>query len=183
MRGLIYLGDKGMTKGLVRSNSRAPKQRSQIIKQTMVAKNLPITIDGLTGNGFGYVVISDFPQGNILFLGAASYMQLSTVSGSVTATFTGSYSVGTVPTTDLTLSGSEVDIVPQVILSAATAQVSPLTRGVSPAAMSGTVFDNTDNSLSININCIIDNASINANGVACFLNGSIVLSYVVLTDD
>jgi hypothetical protein len=98
----------------------------------------------------------------------------------VTTTFTGAFSIGSAPTADATLAGVEVDIVPQTTLSAATARVSPRTRAVNVTQF---MLDNTDNSLEININVLIDDASVSANNNACLLNGEIQILYSVMLDD
>ena len=169
-----------MAKGLVRSLSRGAPQRSIVQKQTIRVVNLPVTVSGLTGIGFGTAIAGDLPQGNILFLGAISYLTLNTASANVTTTFTGAYSVGSAPTADSTLSGAEVDLVPQTTLTAATGRVSPRTRGANATQL---MLDNTDKTLEININVLIDDASVSADGNACFLNGEISLVYSVILDD
>jgi hypothetical protein len=175
-----------MTKGSPRIAQRGIPQRQEVIKQTFALKAAPITVNGATGIGFGSAVIGDFPEGNILFLGAVSYLQLTTVAASgIIATYDGDYSIGTVPTANADLSGAgEADIVPSTALGAATAKVSPLVRGTqSSGALAGVVLDNTDNSLELNLNLLIDDASISADGIAFTADGSVTILYSVLGDD
>ena len=132
--------------------------------------------------GYGTVVVGGLPQGNILFMGAVAYLQFTTADADVTATFDGDYSLGTGPTADGSLSGSEVDIIPSTALGAATAKVSPNVRGVSAVATSGTIFDNTDGTLEVNLNLLIDDAAISGNADFT-VEGAVYLSYKVMGDD
>lgn len=167
---------KGLPRSLGRGLNTAP-----IVRQT-VALAATVTVAGTTGVGFGTAVVGDLPQGNILFLGAVAYAQFTTASANVTTAFDGDYSIGSAPTADATLSGSEVDLVQSTPLGAATGKVSPLARGINAAAICGTVLDNTNGSLELNLNLLIDDANIS--GSADFtVAGSLVLSYIILGDD
>lgn len=132
--------------------------------------------------GFGTMVVAGLPQGNILFLGAVAYLQFSTADTDVIATFDGDFSLGTAPTADNALAGAEADLVPSTPLGAATSKKSPYVRGVSATASSGTVFDNTDGSLEVNLNLLVDDASIS--GAAPFtVDGVVRLAILVMGDD
>lgn len=167
-------------KGLARSLARGSKVRNPIVKHTVKIKDLAIEVDGATGVGFGTAVIGDLPEGNILFLGAVGYAQFTTADAGVTATFDGDFSVGSAPTADATLSGAEVDIIASTALGAATAKVSPRARGTNATQV---ILDNTDGSLELNLNLLIDDATISADNVAFVANGDVFLSYIVLGDD
>ncbi len=171
-----------MTKGLIRSIARGPAQQAPVIKQTFTVEGAAMSIVGASGVGFGSVVMGDFPAGNILFLGAAAYMQFTSVDADVVATYDGDYGIGTTPASDATITGADVDVIPSTALGAATAGVSPVVRGVSAAAQTGAILDNTDGSLELNLNLLIDDANIS--GTADFtVSGFLVLSYIVLGDD
>ena len=171
-----------MSKGLVRSLGRANPQAAAVVKQRIKVSNVSLSVvDGAPG--YGTVVIGDLPQGNILFLGAISYLSFTTSDADVTATFDGDYSIGTVPTADSDVADSgEADIIPSTALGAATAKVSPVVRGASTDAIGGGIIDNTDGSLEINLNLLIDDAAIS--GAAIFtVNGYVEVLYSVLGDD
>lgn len=171
-----------MSKGLPRSLGRANPQIAPVMKQRVPVRNASLSVvDGAPG--YGTVVIGDLPQGNILFLGAISYLQFATTDTDVTATFDGDYSIGTVPTADSDVSDSgEADIIPSTALGAATAKLSPVVRGASTDALGGGIIDNTDGSLEINLNLLVDDAAIS--GAAVFtVNGYVELVYSVLGDD
>jgi hypothetical protein len=171
-------------KGLPRSRARGGAQRNTIIKQTVPVRNVLVTVAGATGVGWGTAVIGGLPQGNILLVGAVSYMQFTgPTSASLVDTFDGDYGIGSTPASDGTITGGDVDIIQSTALGAATAEVSPRVRGTSTGATAGVVLDNTDGSLELNLNLLIDDANISADNIAMRANGELFLSYIVLGDD
>lgn len=167
-------------KGFIRSQRRNPA-RQAVLKQTITVKDVPITMTGAAGVGWGTAVIGDFPQGNILVLGVVSYLQFKKVTAAgVQDAFDGDYSLGTTPTADNTLSGTEINLVPSTATNPATAGVSPVVRGASTA--SG-LYDNTDDALEINVNFLIDDANISADAQLMSVSGTITVAYIVLADD
>lgn len=174
-----------MSHGLPRSLKRANKSEAIINREVIVVKDGTLTVDGATGVGFGTLVIGDLPAGNVLFLGALAYMQFTgPTSGDLDDDWAGDYGVGTTPASDGTLSAGDVDLVPSTALAAATAEASPRTRGVqADGAFCGVVLDNTDGSLEINLNLLVDDANIGADDLDFTVNGELVLSYVMLLDD
>lgn len=171
-----------MTKGLIRSISRGPKTQAPVIRQRFAIKDAAITVDGATGVGFGTAVLADLPEGNILLLGAIAYLQFdaSAESSGIIASFDGDYSIGSAPTADASLAGGEVDVIPSTALGAATSKVSPRARGANATQV---MLDNTDGSLELNLNLLIDDASISADGIDFVVNGILDLAYIVLGDD
>lgn len=173
-----------MAKGYPRGLARGRPNTQEIIRQVVPVRDMQVTVAGLTGVGFGTAVIGDVPEGNLLFLGAVSYLQFTGPgSANLQDNFDGDYAIGTAPTADATLAGAEVDIIASTALGAATAEVSPRARGTHAVAITGTVLDNTDNSLELNLNLLIDDASIDANGIVMRANGEVILTYIVLGDD
>lgn len=165
-------------KGMIRSLARNPFAQP-VRKLSIPVRALALSIAGTTGVGFGSVVIGDLPPGNILFLGAVAYMQFTTADGDVQAAFDGDYSIGSAPTADATLAGAEVDIVPSTAMGAATAGVSPVVRGANATQV---MLDNTDGSLELNLNVLIDD--INISGTGDFLvSGVLHIAFTVLGDD
>lgn len=168
-------------KGLPRSTARAPKTRAPVVTQRIQLKDLQVAVAGTTGVGFGSAVISGLPQGNILLLGAVAYAQFSkNGDADVQDAFDGDFSIGTAPTVDVDLADTgEADIIASTALGAATAGLSPALRAINAAQA---ILDNTDGSLELNLNLLIDDANIS--GAATFLvNGSLNIAYIVLGDD
>ena len=176
-----------MGKGFPRSMSRGVPQRQEIIRQTVVMEAVPFSVTSVTtAVGFGTVVVGDLPDGNILFLGAVGYVSIAGpgASANLVDTWNGDFSFGTAPTADVTLSGAEIDLIPSTPTIVAVAEVSPSTRATHSAAVTGTVYDNTDGSLEINLNVLIDAADIGDGAtVAMTATGVLHLSYIVLGDD
>jgi len=172
-------------KGLVRSLGRGAPQSQPIVKQTISVRSLALEVDGATGVGWGTAVAGDFPEGNIVLLGVVSYLQFTgPTDAALVDTWEGDYGVGSTPASDATITAGDVDLIPSTALAAATAEVSPKTRGVqADGAFAGVVLDNTDNSLEINVNLLVDDADISADDLAFTVDGEIYLSYVVLGDD
>lgn len=169
-------------KGLPRSLSRGSAQAQEIIKHTLKVNAVAIQVDGVTGVGFGSCVIGDLPEGNFLLIGAVSYLQFTKAASAsgIQATFDGDYSIGSAPTADVTLSGAEVDIIPSTALGAATSGVSPKARGANATQV---ILDNTDGSLELNVNLLIDDANISANDQDLTVSGELYLLYSMLGDD
>lgn len=165
-------------KGLPRSLANSPSAGGN--PKTFKVDSLAMTTTGATGVGYGTAVIGDLPEGNILFLGAVAYLQFTKGSAGTIATFDGDFSIGSAATADATLSGSEVDIIPSTALGAATAGVSPMVRATNATQV---ILDNTDGSLELNLNLLIDDASVSADDQAFTATGYLLLSYIVLGDD
>lgn len=170
-----------MTKGLVRA-LRNNMAAQAVVKQVIKARALAISVAGTTGVGWGTAVIGDLPQGNILLLGAMAYLQFTTVDTDVQATFDGDYAIGTTPTADAVITGTDANIVPSTALGAATGGVSPVVRGAGSGGAMGTILDNTDGSLELNLNLLIDDVNISGTGDFT-VSGYVVIAYSVLGDD
>lgn len=167
-------------KGLPRSLSRSAAGSGSSGK-TVPIKDLAIRTTGATGVGFGTAVIRGLPEGNILLLGAVAYLQFTKLDAGTIATFDGDYSIGTVPTADVDVSDpGEDDIIPSTALGAATAGVSPMVRGSNATQV---ILDNTDGSLEVNLNLLIDDASVSADDQDFTVSGVLSLAYIVLGDD
>jgi len=168
-----------MTKGLNRSLARSPKVRSPIRKATIQLNNLPLSIVGATGNGFGGAAIHGLPEGNILFLGAVGDNLIFTAGANTIAAFTGTYGLGTAVASAAVLASTMQNIVPVGAIAAATASVSPPTRLVNATPF---MIDNTDKTLAVFLNMTIDDASISGT-TPVTVSGLVVISYIVLGDD
>lgn len=170
-------------KGLPRSLGRGDPQTQEIVKQVIPLAG-SIVSSGATGIGFGTAVCAGLPEGNILVLGAVAYLQFSkdTVLGAAGTldAFTGSYGIGSAANADTSLATTEVDVVASQALAAATAGVSPLTRGIGAAQ---SIIDNTDASKSLHLNLLLDDASVSADTQHIKFAGQLYIAYIVLGDD
>lgn len=147
-----------MTKGLRRSAKNAQ------IKTLMVpVKDVQITVtDPGSANAGFTAVIGGLPVGYLHFLGATASLAFTKVSGGISDTFSGNIAVGSAPTADATLNGSEVDIIPSTAITAAVSGASAAKRysNVTPV-----LLDNSGGTLELNLNGFIADAGISANGV------------------
>lgn len=168
-----------MAKGLSRSISRGPAARAPIIKQRLALSALAIAVAGATGVGFGSAVVADLPEGNILLLGAVATLQFTGPASGALATFDGDFGIGSTPASDATLTGADVDVIASTAIGAATASVSPVVRATNATQV---ILDNTAGDLELNLNLLIDDASISADGTF-LVSGFVELAYIVLGDD
>lgn len=169
---------KGLKRSLNRGGATATLKRETYRMNALAVSN----IDGASGVGWGTAVLGDLPEGNILIVGAVLACTITEAHAGITATFAGDISVGSAATGDATLSGAEVDIIPSTEVGPATSSVATV-RGVSTASIGGTILDNTDGSLELNLNLLIDDAAISADDAAVSVTGTLTLIYSVLGDD
>ncbi len=178
-----------MAKGLPRSHKHANKSIAGIVKDVIRVINKTVTLTEDVGGqpAWATLIVGDFPEGNILFLGAASYFTFagSGADADLGDTWAGDYGVGTTPSTDDTtpLATTMEDIIQTTALAAATAEVSPRTRGVSVDGEAGVMYDNTDGSLELNLNILVDAADITGDDSVLTIDGELYVSYIVLGDD
>ena len=172
-----------MGKGLPRSLSRGDKRKQEIVKERIVISGTVSAAAAAAGVGFGTLVIGDFPEGNVLFLGSVAYLNFSGTGSdaNLTANWDGDFSIGTGPDANGTLSGIEVDIIASTAVGPAVAEIAPVVRATNAAQA---IFDNTDGSLEINLNVLIDAGAItDASTVVLTVTGELLLCYTVLGDD
>jgi len=172
-----------MSKGLPRSLSRGDKRKQEMVKERIVISGTVSVVAVSSAVGFGTLVIGDFPEGNILFLGSVAYLNFSGTGSdaNLTATWDGDFSIGTGPDANGALPGIEVDIIASTALGPAVAEIAPLVRATNAAQA---IFDNTDGSLEINLNVLLDaNAITDDETVVLTVTGELFLCYTVLGDD
>ena len=178
-----------MGKGLPRSHDAANKAFAPIVRDTFVIKGKTVVLTEDAGGqpAWATLIVGDFPEGNILFFGAASYFTFagSGADADLGDTWAGDYGVGTTPSTDDTtpLVTTFEDIIQTGAIAAATAEVSPRTRGVSTDGEAGVMYDNTDGSLELNLNLLVDAADITGDDSVITIDGELYISYVVLGND
>jgi hypothetical protein len=173
-------------KGLPYSNSRGAAQTVQVVRKVTIPVNgLAVTVTGgaSTDLGTGTAVLGGFPEGNILLLGAVSYLQFSSADAAVSATWSGSYTVGSAANVagNQTLDGAEIDVIGATAIADATAKLSAVTRGAKTTAV---ILNNTDGSLEVNLNMTTDDNDVTDSTAAAFtVDGAVHLVYAVLGDD
>lgn len=179
-----------MGKGLPRSLSRADPSQFGVLKKN-IAINETFDITGTASSvDAATAVIGELPEGNVLILGAVAYLQVDAGSDAeVTDNWSGDFAVGTVGVSDGAVDGTgEADIIASTALSAGSSdKLAPSTRGLFPNssnAMTPILVDNTDGSLEINLNLLIDDNVITDTEVGTFVaTGTLHILYALLGDD
>ena len=173
-----------MPKGLPKSLSRGAALKKPIINQTIQVNTTVAVSAEAAGVGLGTVALGAFPEGNVLFLGAVANLRFSALganSGNVIAAFNGDYAIGIWANTDGILSSPEANITASTALGPAVARVTPFARG---SGANKVVLDNTDKTLNINLNVLVDAADItDATTVTLTVEGTLDIAYLMLGDD
>ena len=174
-------------KGLKRSLSRGDPQAQEVVKLSIVIDD-SLDITGVAAAvDAGTFVISGLPEGNLLFLGAVAYVSVdATGDTSVIDNWAGDYAIGSAPNADVDLADAgDADIIPSTALAAgASDKIAPLTRGASTQTEHALILDNTDGSLELNLNLLIDDNVITDTEVGTFaVTGTLHLALIVLGDD
>lgn len=173
-----------MGKGLPRSNKAAMRnpQAAAVIRQN-IKTSVTLSFTGATGVGWATAVIGDLPVGNIALIAAAAYVKLTKlVATGIQDTFDGDLAIGSAPTADATLSGSEVDVIPSTAFAAAAVGgTTGRMRAVNGATQ--VMLDNTDGTLELNLNVLIDDANISADTQTVTAAVELSLVFSVLSDD
>lgn len=174
-----------MGKGLPRSLSRGPKAQRATVKDRIDLSALSLTVSA-TGAaiGFGSAVIGDFPEGNILVQGVLSNLAFagSGSDANLADTWNGDFGIGTTPATDATITAGDVDLMASTAIGPAVGEAIATARY--PGIITPALFDNTDGSLEINMNLLIDSADIvDDQSVNIAVTGHVWILYSVLGDD
>lgn len=172
-----------MGKGLPRSLSRASASREAVTKMQIPVDDIINVAAASTAVGFGTGVLSGLPEGQLKMLGAAAKLVFSGpgASDDLTDTWAGDFSLGTTGTADVTLDGTDVNIIASTAIPAATAEVSPEVNAINGTSA---VFDNTANDLEVNLNLLIDAANIaDDTNVDITVQGVVEITFITLLDD
>lgn len=176
-----------MGKGLPRSLKNAsPKELLVPLRRSYdISGSLDIT--GAAGLvDAGTFVLGGLPEGNILFLGAIASVVVDGTDADVIIDWDGDFGIGTIPNADLDLGDAgDDDIITSTALVADTGLKATLaTRGQSLDADNAVILDNTDGSLELNFNLLIDDNVITDAAVGTFVvSGTLLIVYIFLGDD
>ena len=133
--------------------------------------------------GYGTAVIAGLPQSNVLLLGLTMYLKLTKGGAGIIDAFDGDYSLGTIPNANNALADAEIDLLASTAFAAAAVGgVTGVMRSASASSLAGTIFDNTDGSLEVNLNLLVDDASISADA-SMLAEGTLFMAYITLGDD
>lgn len=152
-----------------------------VIHKTVLAlAATPITITRNAGDssGQGNVKIYDWPEGRILVLGNTASLTL-TFGANMAATGSGDISMGTTGTTDTTLDGTDVDLLPSTGLT------DPLVASVgsaSGALAASAQFDGTSTAKDMYLNVICDAGDVTTGNSSCTVTGTVTCTWINLGD-
>lgn len=130
---------------------------------------------------YGGLKIYDFPQGNILVLGAVADVDLTKSSAGVNTNWDGDMGVGSVTaTSDATLASTEQNIIPTTSTPQASSGATTA-NGVSTAVA---FLDGTSTAADLYFNLLVDDADHDVTGTACnlILNGTMTVAWLNLGD-
>ena len=168
-------------KGLQRSISRGPKATAAVLKMDIPFTHV-VAIDG-AAVGFGTVPLAQLPEGNLLIHGLILNLTTMTRVGTeIIATWIGDTGLGTTPMDDATISAGDDDLIVSGTTIIAVAGVAPAQRRITRTTISEVVIDNTAGALEVNLNILVDDASI-ADDDSLTVVGSLHMTYTVLGDD
>lgn len=166
-------------KGLQRSINRGPVLRRDLINQQIPIDVVVTATDGAPG--WATAVLVNLPEGNVLYQGAVVDLRMTSLDANITDTFEGDIALGMAPTVDGTLTGNQANLTLSTAIPAAVAGVADV-RAAGANTQNGTIFDNTDGSLEVNLNIAIDDAAISADG-DILLEGVLYLAITMLGDE
>jgi hypothetical protein len=127
--------------------------------------SLPVVTGNTTGASFGSVQVFTFPQARVRIDNVNAYFKTITfntaagVTGDISGTGSGDFSMGSTATADATLATTDVDLLPS------TAMLDPFVAGVGRSNAWGTLaaaatFSGITTALSLYLNVIIDDAAV-----------------------
>jgi len=137
------------------------------------------TVDAGAAGAQGSLKIYDFPEGLLDFRGGVTNINLTAVGAGIAATSTVIASVGTaVAGADLTLSGTEADLVPSgsVTLVASAGAISQVS-----ATANAVIFDGTATAKDAYLNFVVDATGSTANA-SITVSGTITLAWNIIAD-
>ncbi len=170
----------------------ASLQRGLHLKPAQYRFELPFSLSVTvvtvtTAVGFGFVKITDLPEGFLLFQGAVLKDLVITENGSadVDDDWNGDVAVGSVGTIDVDVGDAgEANFIGSTALTEAVAGVAPSIDIMSAEGINGVMLDNTAGSLDINLNLLVDAADMADDKSVVFgVTGTLIISFVPLGDD
>lgn len=157
-------------------------ERANIVTQPFVVSNrVSVSIDGSSGAGWGTAVIGGLPEGFLSLKAAvAAVTVLGTGGTGIAATWSGDVAVGTTPTADNTLGGTDVNVTASTAIGPAVAGV---IGRVSALGSTAVLLDNSGGSLELNLNVLVDDANVSGTEGTLDIDVVVWLDMTILGDD
>lgn len=133
-------------------------------RQTLfIFKEAPVTVANTTGASFGSLKFYTCPLGRIAIDGCTAKFDTITFGSTIASGGSGDYSIGSTATSDATLSGTEVNILPSsAMVDPFTVRTGSSAAGTALAAV--TQLDGTSTAVDFYLNVIIDDADVSDGG-------------------
>jgi hypothetical protein len=150
---------------------------------TFTLTNVAVTLTATGGaKGFGSVKLYDFPEGYVYFIGAVADLAITSADADLSDTWTGDISFGTTADDNAALAGTEVNIIPETTVPAATAKATT-GDGVSTATEHA-IVDGHSSALDLYLNLLADAADIADDSTApVAISGTITITWIKLGDN
>jgi len=137
-------------------------------------------VGNTTGASFGGLKLFTFPEGRLLIMGCTANLSFVWTGEDIDAAGSGDFSLGTTISSDATLAGTDVDLLPS------SAMLDPFVLGVgtgSGALVASAQLDGTSAAKTLNLNIIIDDADVSdAASDVVLVSGTVTVTWVHLGD-
>lgn len=186
LRRRLYGPNSGQGAKAGGSTVAGDQQGTSAVQKTVLRFNAtPITLADAAGVvAYGGLKVFDFPEGNILFLGAVANLAVTKSSAGVNADWDGDFSLGTVTASNnATLSSTEQDLIPTTPTPQAVSGATTAT-GKSTSTEGAKIFDGTGTAKDVYLNFLVDDADHDVTTTACNLlvTGTVTLIWSNLGD-
>ena len=157
------------------------------IQQMEIPVDITLNVAAVsTAVGFGTVVLADLPEGNLLLLGCVASLAFAAgADTSLVDAWDGDFGLGTTAADDATITGADVDILPSSAIKAVASTKDVATiRVTSTTTEQGAIFDNTANTIDLNLNVVVDADDITDDEDADLaVTGTVSIAFLILGDD
>jgi hypothetical protein len=159
-----------------------PKQAGPFIQLKFTLDNVPQSV--VDGTEYQSSLVYTFPEGRISVLGVTATLQQKTTSALATtlnASSTGAISLGTAAASNVSLTGTMVDLLPSTAFTSS-ATVNVAGTAVSAALAASAQFDGTSSAKAMYLNTAYATTTDVDGNATQTISGTIVLTYVWLGD-
>lgn len=162
--------------------TRKVEQVGALHQTTLTLDNVAQTVTN--GTEYQSNQIYTFPEGRILVLGVTATLQQKTTSAlasTINASSTGAISLGTAAASNVSLTGTMVDLLPSTAFTSS-ATINVAGTAVSAALAASAQFDGTSTAKSVYLNtAYATTTDVDGNGTQT-ISGTVVLTWVYLGD-
>lgn len=158
------------------------EQFGSFVKTTLTLNNVAQTV--VNGTEYQGTKIYDFPEGRILVLGCTARLQqktTSTLASTLNASSTGAISLGTATASNVSLTGTMVDLLPSTAFTSS-ATVNVAGTAVTAALAASAQFDGTGTAKHIYLNTAYATTTDVDGDATQTISGTVTITWVFLGD-